>query len=213
MAQSSKEVIDRAGRRGMIVREQRGEAGGRQVLVRLANGQQVQVPAEALRQQGDGGYYIPLDLGELEQQATRSDKIVVPVVEEQLDVGKREVQRGGVRIFTQTTERPVEESVTLREEHARVERRPVDRPATEAELGSAFQEKSVELRETAEEPVVAKTAHVVEEVDVGKEVSTRTETVRDTVRRRDVDVEELPEDLPQSRAGAPVEGKRPSNRR
>jgi uncharacterized protein (TIGR02271 family) len=146
-------------------------------------------------------------------QAPTEGKTTIPVVEEQLNVGKREVQRGGVRIFTHTTERPVEENVTLREERAHVERRPVDRPATEAELGSAFQEKSVELRETAEEPVVAKTARVVEEVDLGKEVSSRTETVRDTVRRRDVDVEELPEDLPQSRAGAPVEGKRPSNRR
>jgi uncharacterized protein (TIGR02271 family) len=132
----------------------------------------------------------------------------IPVVEEQLNVGKREVQRGGVRIFTRTTERPVEENVTLREEHARVERHPVDRPATEAELGNAFEEKSVELRETAEEPVVAKTARVVEEVDVDKEVSTRTETVRDTVRRRDVEVE----DLPASRVNKPADGDRAGRR-
>jgi uncharacterized protein (TIGR02271 family) len=132
----------------------------------------------------------------------------IPVVEEQLNVGKREVQRGGVRIFTRTTERPVEENVTLREEHARVERHRVDRPATEAELGNAFEEKSVELRETAEEPVVAKTARVVEEVDVDKEVSTRTETVRDTVRRRDVEVE----DLPASRVNKPADGDRAGRR-
>ena len=146
-------------------------------------------------------------------QGRTEEKTTIPVVEEQLNVGKREVERGGVRVFTHTTERPVEENVMLREERARVERRPVDRPATEAELGNAFEERSVELRETAEEPVVAKTARVVEEVDVGTEVSTRTETVRDTVRRRDVDVEPLAEDLPQSRVGAPAEGKRPSNRR
>ena len=116
----------------------------------------------------------------------------IPVVEEQLNIGKREVQRGGVRVFTRTSERPVEENVTLREERARVTRRPVEREATEAELGNAFEEKAVEIRETAEEPIVAKTARVVEEVDVGKEVSERTETVRDTVRKRDVEVEELP---------------------
>jgi len=78
------------------------------------------------------------------------------------------VQRGGVRLFTRTTERPVEQDIRLREEHARVERHPADRPATEAELGEAFKEKSVELRETAEEPVVAKTARVVEEVQIGE---------------------------------------------
>jgi uncharacterized protein (TIGR02271 family) len=113
----------------------------------------------------------------------------IPVVEEQLQVGKREVQRGGVRIFSRTTERPVQQEVTLREEQVRVERRPVDRPATEAELGQAFQEKSVELRETAEEPVIAKTARVVEEVEISKQVAERTQTVHDTVRRTDVNVE------------------------
>jgi len=115
----------------------------------------------------------------------------IPVVEEQLQVGKREVQRGGVRVFTRTTERPVQQDVTLREEHARVERHPVDRAATEAELGQAFEEKAVELRETVEEPVVAKTARVIEEVDVSKEVSERTERVQDTVRRTDVQVQDL----------------------
>jgi uncharacterized protein (TIGR02271 family) len=133
------------------------------------------------------------------QMAGNSTKI--PVVEEQLQVGKREVQRGGVRVFTRTTERPVQEDVTLREEHARVERHPVDRPATEAELGQAFQEKSVELRETVEEPVIAKTARVIEEVEVSKDVAERTERVQDTVRRTDVEVQDLG-----SGAGAPLKG-------
>jgi uncharacterized protein (TIGR02271 family) len=143
----------------------------------------------------------------------REEGMTIPVVEEQLNVGKREVQRGCVRVFSHTTERPVEENVQLREERARVERRPVDRPVTEADLGNAFKEKSVELRETVEEPVVAKTARVVEEVDVGKDVTTRTETVRDTVRRTDVEVEQSPEDLPHTRVAWPAEGKRPPGRR
>jgi hypothetical protein len=53
---------------------------------------------------------------------------VVPVVDEQVRVGKRTVQRGGVRVYTHVTERPVEEHLRLREERIRVERRPVDRP-------------------------------------------------------------------------------------
>ncbi len=114
----------------------------------------------------------------------------IPVIEEQLQVGKRLVQKGGVRIYRHVTEKPVEESVQLREEHVRVERRPVDAPASAADV-EAFKEGTIEVRETAEEPVIAKTARVVEEVDIGKEVSERTETISDTVRRTDVEVESL----------------------
>lgn len=111
-------------------------------------------------------------------------------VEEELKVGKRAVARGGVRIFTRMTETPVEETVRLREEHANVERRPVDRPATEADL-AAFKEGSIEVREMAEEAVVSKAARVVAEVEVGKTATEREETVRDTVRRTSVEVENI----------------------
>jgi stress response protein YsnF len=124
--------------------------------------------------------------------ASQQDELTIPVIEEELAVGKRMVERGGVRIFTRVTDRPVEETVTLREERARVERRDVDRPASEADLGAAFKEGSMEIRETREEPVVSKEARVVGEVEVGKEVTERQQTVKDTVRRSDVEVEELP---------------------
>jgi uncharacterized protein (TIGR02271 family) len=116
----------------------------------------------------------------------------IPVIEEELLVGKREVEGGGVRIRTRVVERPVEEAVRLREERVSVERRPVNRPVTEADLG-AFREGTFELKERSEEAVVAKQARVVEEVAVNKEVGERTETVRDTVRRTDVDVEQTGE--------------------
>ena len=85
----------------------------------------------------------------------------IPVVEEQLQVGKRAVQRGGVRIYRHVTETPVQESVRLKEERVTVERTPVDQPASAADI-DAFKEGTIEVRETAEEPVVAKTARVVE---------------------------------------------------
>ncbi|HWS85553.1 MAG TPA: DUF2382 domain-containing protein [Pyrinomonadaceae bacterium] len=113
----------------------------------------------------------------------------IPVIEEELRVGKREVEGGGVRVRTRVVERPVEEAVRLREERVNVERRPVNRPVSEADL-NAFREGTFELRERSEEAVVDKTARVVEEVAVNKEVGERTETVRDTVRKTDVDVEE-----------------------
>jgi uncharacterized protein (TIGR02271 family) len=120
----------------------------------------------------------------------RTNEQVIPVVNEELQVGKRRRERGGVRIYTHIEEQPVEEKVRLREEHARVERRPADRPATEADL-AAFKEGTIEVRETVEEPVVAKDVRVVEEVVIGKETTERVESVNDTVRRREVDVEKL----------------------
>jgi uncharacterized protein (TIGR02271 family) len=115
----------------------------------------------------------------------------IPVIEEQLKIGKRAVNRGGVRVVSRVTEKPVEEQINLREERVNVERRPVDRPLTDADARGAFRERAIEATETAEEAVVAKDARVVEEVVVNKEVGQRTETVRDSVRRTDVDVQQL----------------------
>lgn len=114
----------------------------------------------------------------------------IPVVEENIQVSKRGVNRGGVRIFTRMRETPVNESVELREEHIKVERRPVDKAASPTDL-DAFKEGTMEFRESSEEAVVNKSARVVEEVVVGKETTQRTETINDTVRRTDVDVEQL----------------------
>lgn len=112
---------------------------------------------------------------------------VIPVTKEELAVGKRQVSRGGVRVYSHTIETPVEEKVQLREEHATVQRRPVDRPVSASD--QAFQEKSVEVSETAEEPVVGKRSRVTEEVRVGKQASQREETVHDKVRQTEVKVE------------------------
>jgi uncharacterized protein (TIGR02271 family) len=114
----------------------------------------------------------------------------IPVIEEQLQVGKRRVLRGGVKVVSRVVEQPVEENLQLQEERVRVERRPVNRAATEADFATG-REQVIEVEEFAEQPVVAKQARVVEEVRVGKEVSQRSETVRDTVRRTEVDVEPI----------------------
>lgn len=119
--------------------------------------------------------------------ASRNSDGTLEVVEEQLQVGKREVDHGGVRVVQRVTEKPVHETVRLHEEHAVVDRHPVDRAATSAD----FRDATLEVRETAEQAVVAKTARVVEEVRVGKEVREREEVIEDTLRRKDVDIERL----------------------
>jgi uncharacterized protein (TIGR02271 family) len=116
---------------------------------------------------------------------------VIPVAEEELHVGKREVGHGRVRIQTRVVERPVQEQVTLREERVDVERRPVSGEYREGALGGdPFQERTIEVEERGEEAVVSKEARITEEVVVRKDVEERTETVSDTVRKTEVDVED-----------------------
>ena len=126
-------------------------------------------------------------------------RAAIPVVEEQLQVGKREVEKGGVRIQTTQTEKPVEASVNLREERVNVERHRVDRPATAADLNQPGRNAAIEVTATSEVPVVAKEARVVEEVVVNKDVKQHTETVRDSVRKTDVKVEKIEGDATTSR--------------
>ncbi len=114
---------------------------------------------------------------------------VVPVVEEELVVGKRAVDRGGVRVFRRTVEEPVQQDVNLHGERVVLEYREVNRPATEADVRAGSQQ--IELVETAEVPVVQKVARVVEEVRVGKEATDRTEVVQDTVRHTEVEVQPI----------------------
>jgi uncharacterized protein (TIGR02271 family) len=115
----------------------------------------------------------------------------VPVVEEELDVGTRKLATGGVRVTTSVSERPVQETVRLREEQVEAERRPADRALSAEEAEAAFEEKTVEMIGTSEEVEVRKEARVVGEVALSKESKERQQTVRDTVRRTEVEVEEI----------------------
>jgi uncharacterized protein (TIGR02271 family) len=112
----------------------------------------------------------------------------IPIVEERLSVGKRETAHGRVRVRSYVVETPVQESVALREEHVSIERRPVDRPVAAGD--DAFRERTIEATESAEEAVVSKEARVTEEVVVRKQVEEHTETVSDTVRRTEVEVDD-----------------------
>jgi uncharacterized protein (TIGR02271 family) len=114
----------------------------------------------------------------------------IQLAEESLAVGKRLINRGGTRIRRYVVETPVEESVTLHSEKVILERHPVmdGRPVSDA----SFSEKVIEMTETAEEAVVSKTARVVEEVGLRKEATDRVETIHDTVRKEEVEIEQIP---------------------
>lgn len=118
-----------------------------------------------------------------------TDEERIPIVEEELRVGKREVERGGARVRSYVRETPVHEQVNLREEHVEIERRPVDR-AVDANDGDAFRDREIEMTERSEEAVIGKEAHVREELVVRKTSDERVENIDDTVRRTEVDVDQ-----------------------
>ena len=119
---------------------------------------------------------------------TAEQEEVIPIVEEQLVVGKRDVSRGGVRVRSYVTETPVHEQIRLRNERVNVERRAVDQPLSAADT-DAFRERTIDMTATGEEAVVGKTARVVEEVVVSKTAEEHVAEVDDTVRRTDVEVD------------------------
>jgi uncharacterized protein (TIGR02271 family) len=125
---------------------------------------------------------------------------VIALSEEQLTVGKRLVNRGTTHIRRFVVETPVEENVTLHSERVTIDRRPA---SAGARVDNAdFTDRTIELAETDEEAVVGKTARVKEEVVVHKEATDRVETVRDTVRRQDVEIER-DDDATSPTSGAP----------
>lgn len=121
------------------------------------------------------------------RKENRTSNKKVDVVEENLEVGKREVQTGGAKITSRVVERPVEEKVNLREENVKVKRNPVDKPADSSKMKN-FEEKTIEAKETSEVPVVNKEARVKEEVTLEKEVSNKEEVIKDKVKETKVDV-------------------------
>jgi stress response protein YsnF len=132
------------------------------------------------------------------QRSTGTEEEVIPVVKEELAVGKRQHETRR-RIRTHVIERPVSEQVQLRDETIVVERRPATGAGTVGVDG--LQEREYEVIERHEEPVVAKRARADEEVVVRKDVRERTETVDDTVRETQVEVEgeRLPGDTSRNR--------------
>ncbi len=113
---------------------------------------------------------------------------MIPIYEERLNVGKREVSHGRLRVRSYVVEKAVDEQVSLRTEIVQVDRRPVDRVVA---LGDdPFRERTIELEEFAEEAVVSKEARVVEEISLRKEAHDRIETIHDTVRHTEVEIDD-----------------------
>lgn len=126
------------------------------------------------------------DRGKVRHEAT--EETVVPVIEEEVEIGKRQTS-SGVRVSSEVTETPVRKTVHLRDEKVEVGQRKADRVPSKAEVDAAFAGKTVEMTATSETAKVTKEARVVGEVVLEKSATERAETVEATARRNDVKVE------------------------
>jgi uncharacterized protein (TIGR02271 family) len=178
---SEKEILATIVERGFDEDDARGYAkaarGGKTLVATRAPEDKVNAAVEIYESAGAEGAKVQ---GETVQE-----------VEEELSVGKRKVTTGGVRVTTSVSETPVEETVSLREERVEAERKPASRKLSAEEAEAAFEEKTVEMTATSEQAEVGKQARVVGEVAVGKQVEEREATVKDTVRRSEVEVEKV----------------------
>ena len=186
LAGDEDEIVAEIVERGFGKDDARGYAravgrGKTVVAARAAPGKAEKAAAIMERYEGDAS----------EPGSELDDDASVAEVEENVAVGKRKVLSGGVRVTTSVNERPVEETVTLREEQVEVERQPADRKLKPEEAEAAFQEKTVEMLGTSEELEVSKEARVVGEIALGKRIDEREEKVRDKVRRTEIEVEEI----------------------
>ena len=133
---------------------------------------------------------------------TTQESGAMQLAEESLAVGKRAVGGATTRVRRFVVETPVQEQVNLRDESVRLERHPVtdSRPVGTGD----FSDKVLEMTEMSEQAVVSKTARVVEEVNLRKDVTDRVETVRDTLRRDEVEIEKVPGETTTPGTTAPV---------
>jgi stress response protein YsnF len=122
------------------------------------------------------------------------DEVRIPQASEELRIGTRAVERGGARVRSFTREAPASEAVALRDEHVEIDSRSADRRLTEEEVISAglLKDRVIEVSEMREEPVITKAAVVREEILLRKNVTERVETVHETLRHTEIDVDELP---------------------
>jgi stress response protein YsnF len=120
-----------------------------------------------------------------------NEEQVIGVGEEILNVGTRMVAGKTTRIRRVVVQAPVQQDVTLHTETVVLERRkPISSVGNEV-----LTEVTVEMSDFNEVPVVSKSVHLIEEVLLRKELTARTETIHDTVRRDKLEIEQ-PSSLP-----------------
>ena len=119
--------------------------------------------------------------------ASEREEATVSLSEEQLKIGKRQVEAGGVRLRKIVRTEVVNQPVELQREDVVVERVPARGDAQAR--GKSFEQEEIYIPLRREEAVVQKEAHVREEVRVRKRSETQRQTVQEKVRKEDVEID------------------------
>jgi len=122
-----------------------------------------------------------------QQRGQSREEATVPLVEEHLKVGKRQVEAGGVRLRKIVRTENINQPVELRREEIKIERVPGQGAQVS---GKAFAGEDIYIPLRREEPVIQKDAQVREQVRVQKTASTDRQQVSEQVRKEDVEIEE-----------------------
>jgi stress response protein YsnF len=121
--------------------------------------------------------------------ATGSE-VVIPLYQENVAVGKREVDAGTVRIKKVVKTETVNQPVELRRETISIERVPAGSTAQNApEQGKAFQQQEYTIQLHREEPVVEKQVVQSGQIVAQKQSQTEQTTVKREIRKEDVAID------------------------
>jgi uncharacterized protein (TIGR02271 family) len=169
-----------------------------QLLVQLDNGQQLLVPVEHVIEQEDGNYYIPLSLMEIEQHfhhpgTNTDDRLVIPVIAEELDVQKRVVETGKVRVTKAVHERETVVDEPLFRDEVDVERISVHRPV-EGPVPVRYEDDTVIISIMEEVLVVQKQLILKEELHIRKRRVETRQPQQVTLRQEEARIERLKTD-------------------
>jgi uncharacterized protein (TIGR02271 family) len=167
-----------------------------QVVVQLENGQQLLVPTDVLVQQPDGSYYLPLRLAELEHYGSESSvpqgkPLVVPVLVEELDVQKRLVETGKVRITKVVHERETLVDEPLFHDKVAITHVPIQR-VVDGPVPVREENGTTIISIVEEVLVVEKRLMLREEIHIRKQRIETHQPQRITLRSEEVRVDRVP---------------------
>jgi len=185
-------VIDKDGSRGTVIgRREVREGVPETVVVELTNGEQYVIPWDKVTRRNDG-YHFSGRFSEMERRDVEAgERMTIPVIAEELAVGKTARETGRVRI-TKTT-REWEETIDepLAHERVQIERVPINRPV-EGPMESRQEGDTLIIPVVEEELVVQKRLVLKEEIRVTKQRVEERRPQKVTLQRQEVEVERIP---------------------
>jgi uncharacterized protein (TIGR02271 family) len=166
------------------------------VVVQTESGQQFLVPTDLLVPQPDGSYALPRRLAELEHAGSKprghqDETLVVPVLEEELEVQKRPVETGKVRITKVVHERKTIVDEPLFREEVEVTRVPIQR-VVEGPVPVREEDGTTIISVVEEVLVVEKRWMLREEIHIRTQRTETHQPQRITLRSEEVQIERVP---------------------